>query len=64
MHAIAFVLVSVGLQNFYAVPWNFWRDMKRIYGRKYMNLHDLERFRVPIYKGMVDFLMWTEGETR
>ena len=38
--------------------------MKRIYGRKYMNLNDLERFRVPVYKGMVDFLMWTEGETR
>lgn len=63
MHAVAFVLVSVGLRYFYAVPWHIWRDMTRLYGRKYMDMHDLAPFRVPVYQGMIDFLMWTEGQT-
>ena len=31
--AIAFVLVSVSLTDFYRVPWPVWRDMAEIYGR-------------------------------
>ena len=34
--AIAFVLVSVSLTDFYRVPWPVWRDMAEIYGHKYM----------------------------
>lgn len=61
MRAFAFVLVSVKLQYFYIVPWHIWRDMKKLFGRKYMGMQDLERFRVPIRNGIIDFLMWMEA---
>lgn len=64
MRAFAFVLVSIKLEHFYIVPWHIWRDMKKLFGRKYMGIQDLERFRVPIRNGIIDFLMWMDGETR
>lgn len=44
--AIAFVLVSFGFQDFFRIPWTVWRDMKKIYGRKYVKAEELEAFRV------------------
>lgn len=54
--AAAFVLVSVGLQDFYRVPWEVWRDMKEIYGRKHMKLDDLEPYRVQYIAGVLKLL--------
>ena len=54
--AAAFVLVSVGLQTFYRVPWEVWRDMKDIYGYKHMKLTDLEPYRVQYIAGVIKLL--------
>lgn len=44
--ALAFVLVSFGFQHFFRIPWTVWRDMKKIYGRKYVKLEELESYQV------------------
>lgn len=54
--AIAFVLVSVSLTDFYRVPWPVWRDMAEIYGRKYMTHAELSRYEVPATAGFIKFL--------
>lgn len=51
--AVAFVLVSFGLQDFYRIPWQVWRDMKAIYGRKYLLKTELGQYRVPYEKGVI-----------
>ena len=54
--AIAFILVSVDLQNFYRVPWTVWRDMKEIYGHKHMTIEELEPFKIKATGGIIRFL--------
>ena len=58
--AAAFIMVSVGLENFYRVPWEVWRDMKQIYGRKHMKLEDLEPYRVQYIAGILKLLEGVE----
>lgn len=53
-------MVSVGLENFYRVPWEVWRDMKQIYGRKHMKLEDLESYRVQYIAGILKLLEGVE----
>lgn len=54
--AAAFVLVSFGLQDFFRVPWPVWRDMKNIYGRKYLKPSELEQYRVQYIAGVLKLL--------
>lgn len=54
--AISFVLVSLGLQDFYRVPWAVWRDMKAKYGRIHMKRADLEPYRVQFIAGVLKLL--------
>ena len=61
--AIAFVLVSVSLTDFYRVPWLVWRDMAEIYGRKYMTHAELSRYEVPATAGFIKFLHGIEEVT-
>ena len=61
--AIAFVLVSVNLTDFYRVPWPVWRDMAEVYGRKYMTHAELSRYEVPATAGFIKFLHGIESET-
>ncbi len=56
LRAATFILVSVGLQDFYRVPWEVWRDMKDIYGHKHMKLADLEPYRVKYIAGVLKLL--------
>lgn len=56
MGAICFVLVSIGMNKFYRVPWEVWRDMKSIYGYKHMKLGDLEEYRLPVKNGLIMLL--------
>lgn len=58
--AAAFVMVSVGLQDFFRVPWEVWRDMKDIYGRKHMKLAELEPYRVQYIAGVLKLLEGVE----
>ena len=60
--AIAFVLVSMSLTDFYRVPWPVWRDMAEIYGRKYMTHAELSRYEVPATAGFIKFLHGIESE--
>lgn len=57
--AAAFVMVSFGLMDFYRIPWEVWRDMKAIYGRKYIKAADVEPYRVQYMSGVLKLL---EGE--
>jgi penicillin-binding protein-related factor A (putative recombinase) len=43
------------MDNYFFVPWTVWRDMKLHYGRQYVTVSDLERFRVK-FIGAVMFL--------
>lgn len=54
--AVAFVLVSFGLQHFYRIPWPVWRDMKLIYGYKHMKQADCEPYRVQYMAGVIKLL--------
>ena len=46
MGALCFLLLSFGFADFYRVPWEHWRRMREIYGRKHLKREDLEPFRV------------------
>lgn len=54
--AAAFVVVSFGLQAFYRIPWEVWRDMKAIFGRKYIKQTELEPYRVQYMSGVLKLL--------
>lgn len=54
--ALAFVLVSFELQAFYRVPWTLWRDMKKLYGRKYLTREDLKAYRLKQVGGVIRLL--------
>ena len=54
---ISFVLCSFSGRAFYRVPWAVWRDMKRLFGRKYITPADLAEYRVCVAApGVVLFL--------
>lgn len=54
--ALSFVLISIGLCDFYRVPWPVWRDMADIYGRQYMKHSELEPYEVPAVAGYIKLL--------
>lgn len=60
--AAAFVLVSFGLQDFFRIPWEVWRDMKTIYGRKYIKQQECEPYRVQYISGVLKLLEGIEPE--
>lgn len=66
--ALCFVLISIKDRCF-AIPWEVWDNMKKVYGRKYITASDAKEYEVKITanKGSVylDFLtvaVWTEAE--
>ena len=40
--ALCFVLVSFSFESFCMIPWDIWRDMESIYGRKYLKRSEAE----------------------
>lgn len=54
--AKCFVVISFSFKNFYRVPWEVWRDMKSIYGRKYIKPEDIPQYEVRFLFGLLDFL--------
>lgn len=54
--AYCFVIVSMGFESFYRVPWPIWRNMKELYGHKHMTLEDLAPFEVEATIERIDFL--------
>ena len=60
MGAKCFVMVSIGFQEFFRVPWDVFRDMKSRYGRKYMKQEELEPYRLEYSRGTLLFLEGVE----
>lgn len=48
MNAIAFILVSLNMERFFRIPWWVWKDMKALYGRKYLKADDIKEFEMSI----------------
>jgi len=47
--ARCFVIAGFGTGNVYKIPWQVWRDMKTVFGRKYITEHDdLTDYKVPL----------------
>lgn len=57
MGSQCFVMVSVQGTDFYRVPWDIWKGMKEMFGHKYMNKSELERYRIK----MKQVLLLLEG---
>lgn len=56
MKARCFVLVSFELNHFYNVPWEVFKSMKKLFGRKYATEKDLEEYRIMPEYGIIPFL--------
>ena len=49
--------VCVGFTDMEAfIPWPIWRNMKELYGRKYMTMEEAEQYRIVFYNGYALFL--------
>lgn len=46
MNAYCYVMVSMGMTGFYRVPWKIWKNMKELFGHKYMNAEELAPYKV------------------
>jgi len=44
--ARCYVMVSIKLARFYRVPWDIWKQMKELFGRRYMTEQELEPYRL------------------
>ena len=56
--------VCVGIGDIFGfVPWGVWRNMKNLYGRKYMTAEDLEAYRVK-FNGCCLFLDYVNNMAR
>lgn len=54
---VCFVLVAMNSYNqFFRVPWNIWRDMKTLFGHKYMSISELMPYEIKIQLFGLDFL--------
>ncbi len=44
--AHCYVMVSIELMKFYRVPWDIWKNMKMLFGHKFMTEQDLKPYRL------------------
>ena len=54
--ALTYVVVSMGMRDFYRIPWPVWRDMGDTYGHMYMTQEDMEPYRLPAAVGYIRIL--------
>lgn len=54
--AICFVLVSFGFNSFYKIPWQTFKNMKELYGRKYIKTEDVKEYEIKFIGGVLKFL--------
>lgn len=59
MGALSFVCIEIQ-GRFFMLPWPVWRDMRKIYGKKFIMPGDIPEYEV-IYDGAVRFLEYTNG---
>lgn len=46
MGARCYIVVSLGMNEFFRVPWNVWKSMKEMFGHRYMTLKELTPYQV------------------
>lgn len=57
MGAKCYVIVSIGLESFYRIPWGIWKKMKELFGHKYMAVgKELEPYKIPDRNRTILFL--------
>ena len=44
--AHCYVMVSMGLMKFYRVPWGIWKQMKELFGHKFMTEQELKPYQL------------------
>lgn len=54
--ALCFVLICYGFDHVYRIPWSIWRDMKEVFGRKYITEPDVSKYRIPYEGGIIEIL--------
>lgn len=60
MGAVAFVCVAIQ-NHFFTIPWILWRDMKTIYGRKYLTAAEIQQYQVRYSMGVMFLEKIKEG---
>lgn len=58
--AHCFVMVSMGLTSFYRVPWDVWKNMKQLFGHKYMTPEELHPYMLKEKQCVIQFLEGVE----
>lgn len=53
---VCFVLISFGFEKFYKVPWRIFKEMKTLFGRKYIQPEDLKMYEIKFTSGVLQFL--------
>ena len=61
--ASCFVLVGFGMNDWFRIPWTVWKEMKQVFGRKYITQADVEQYRVKRNLGVMDFLRVSEEKS-
>lgn len=64
MGAMCFLVVSIGFEEYYRVPWIVFRDMKKIYGHAYMKAEELRPYHIKFSRGILRFLDGIELKER
>lgn len=54
--AECFVLVSFGFREYYKIPWETFKNMKELFGRKYIKPEEITEYRVAYAGGILRFL--------
>lgn len=54
--AVCFVLVSMGFESFYRIPWIVWKNMKELFGHKHMTLEELKPYKIKASLNKIYFL--------
>lgn len=62
--AMCFLVVSIGFEDYYRVPWIVFRDMKKIYGHAYMKGEELKPYHIKYSNGILRFLDGIELKER
>lgn len=56
MGARCFLVITLRFEKYFRVPWNIFKNMKKIYGHKYMDENDLKEFEIKFRNGNILYL--------
>ena len=58
--AHCYVMVSMGLMKFYRIPWDVWKQMKKLFGHKFMTEQELKPYQLQEKQCKILFLEGVE----